>query len=328
MSYPHRWRQIAAAAAAMTAALVLSACGGGGGDDSPAAPVSGGVAVTIPSSPASPAPLPLDASAPTQSGNIALDGRNWINYRRTQIGMPTVAENARINNAAQGHSDYLRINNLISHDQEPGRQGFTGAKVGERLDAAGYTIPPAGYAYGEVISGTSNRSGFFMAEELITAIYHRFVIFEPMFREIGTGAATAASGYNYFTADFATRNGYGPGLARGTIVTWPFNGQTQVVPNFFSDTEAPDPILDRNEVGYPISVHANLDTTLAVVSFSMRPRGGANLEVQRIAPLSQYKTAASIVPLAPLRAGTLYDVSFSGTLDGAPVTREWSFTTR
>jgi len=323
-----RWRQIAAAATAMTAALVLSACGGGGGGDSPAASVSGGIAVTPPSPPTEPAPFPLDAGAPAQSGNIALDGRNWINYRRTQIGMPTVAENLQINNAAQGHSDYQRINNLMSHDQEPGRQGFTGAKVGDRLNAAGYTIPTSGYAYGEVISGSTNRSGFVMAEDLITAIYHRFVIFEPMFREIGTGAGATASGYNYFTANFATRDGYGPGLARGSIVTWPFNGQTQVVPNFFSDTEAPDPIPDRNQVGYPISVHANLDTTLAVVSFSVRPRGGANLDVQRIAPLSQYKTAASIVPLAPLRAGTLYDVSFSGTLDGAPVTREWSFTTR
>lgn len=326
MSYTSRWQQIAAAAAA---ALALAACGGGGGDSSPAAPVSGGTAVTpTPASPTAPSPLPSDASAPAQTGSIALDGRNWINYRRTQIGMPTLTQNAQIDNAAQGHSDYLRINNLISHDQEPGRQGFTGANVGARLNAAGYTIPSSGYAYGEVISGTTNGSGFFMAEELITAIYHRFVMFEPMFREIGTGAATSAGGYNYFTADFATRNGYGPGIARGTVVTWPFNGQTQVVPNFFSDTEEPDPIPNRNEVGYPISVHANLDTTLTVQSFSVRPRGGADLEVQRVDPLSNYKTAASIVPLAPLRAGTVYEVSFSGTLDGVPVTRTWSFTTR
>jgi uncharacterized protein YkwD len=325
MSYPLRWQQIAAAVAA---SLALAACGGGGGDSSPAAPVPGGTAVTpVPTSPA-PSPSPSDANAPAPSGNIALDGRNWINYRRTQIGMPTVAENAQINNAALGHSDYLRINNLMSHDQEPGRQGFTGATVGARLNAAGYTLPASGFAYGEVISGTTNGSGFFMAEELITAIYHRFVIFEPMFREIGTGAATSAGGYNYFTADFATRNGYGPGIARGTLVTWPFNGQTQVVPNFFSDTEEPDPIDSRNEVGYPVSVHANLDATLGVQSFGIRPRGGANLEVQRVDPLSDYKTAASIVPLAPLRAATTYDVSFSGTLDGVPVTRTWSFTTR
>jgi len=325
MSYTSRWQQIAAAAAA---ALALAACGGSGGDSSPAAPVSGGTAVTpAPTSPTSPSPLPVDASAPAQTGNIALDGRNWINYRRTQSGMPTLAQNAQIDNAAQGHSDYLRINNLMSHDQQPGRQGFTGANLGARLNAAGYTLPDRGFAYGEVIAGSTNGSGFFLAEELITAIYHRFVMFEPMFREIGTGAASASRGYHYFTADFASRSGYGPGIARGTIVTWPFSGQTGVAPNFFSDTEEPDPVPDRNEVGYPISVHTNLDSTLAVGSFTVRPSGGADLQVLRVAPLRN-ETAASIIPVLPLRAATTYEVNFTGTVNGAAVARAWSFTTR
>lgn len=322
MSYTSRWQSIAAA---LAAALALAACGGGGSDSAaPATPVSGGTAVTPTPAP-DPAPI---AGAPALTGNIALDGRVWINYRRGQIGVPLVLENTQINNAALGHSEYQRINNLISHDQIAGRQGFTGTNLGERLNAAGYTLDRnRGYAYGEVISGTTNRSGFFMAEELITAIYHRFVIFEPMFREIGTGAATAASGYNYFTADFASRDGYGPGIARGALVTWPFDGQTQVVPNFFSNTEQPDPVPDRNEVGYPISVHANLDARIVVSTFTVRPRGGSDLGVLRVDPLAD-KTAASIVPLQPLRAATIYEVNFTGTVNGAAVTRAWSFTTR
>ena len=323
MSYAPRWRTIAAA---IWAALALAACGGGG--DSPAVPGSGGGAAVAPN-PSAPDPAPTPSpDAPTLTGNIAFDGRTWINYRRTQIGVPAVTQNAQIDNAALGHSEYQRINNLMSHDQEAGRQGFTGADLGARLNAAGYTLDrQRGFAYGEVISGTNNRSGFFMVEELITAIYHRFVIFEPMFRELGTGVATSASGYNYFTADFASRNGYGPGIARGAIVTWPFNGQTAVAPNFFSNTEQPDPVPDRNEVGYPISVHANLDATLTVASFTVRPRGGAALQVLRVDPLGS-KTAASIVPLLPLRAATTYEVDFTGTVNGAAVTRAWSFTTR
>lgn len=324
MSYAPRWRTIVAA---LGAALALAACGDGVTDD-PTSPLVGGGTAVAPN-PAAPEPTATPgANAPALSGNIALDGRNWINYRRSQIGVPAVTQNAQIDNAALGHSEYQRINNLMSHDQEPGRQGFTGADLGDRLAAAGYTLDRArGFAYGEVISGTNNRSGFFMVEELITAIYHRFVIFEPMFRELGIGAATSASGYNYFTADFASRNGYGPGIARGAIVTWPFDGQTQVAPNFFSNTEQPDPVPDRNEVGYPISVHANLDATLAVTSFTVRPRGGTALQVLRVDPLGS-KTAASIVPLLPLRAATTYEVDFSGTVNGATVTRAWSFTTR
>lgn len=330
MSYMPRWRSLIAA---MVAASTLAACGGGGSDST--SPVAPPVALTPPSSTPSGAPLPApaptpDSAAPAQTNDIAVDGRNWINYRRAQLGVPAVTENVQINNAALGHSEYLRTNNVMSHDQKAGNPGFTGATLKDRLNAAGYTVPAAGYAYGEVISGTTNGNGFFMAEELITAIYHRFVMFEPKFREIGTGAARAANGYHYFTADFATRGGFGPGIGANAIVTWPFSGQTGVTPNFYSNTEEPDPVPDINEVGYPISVHANIDAPVTMQTFTVRPRGGANQQVQVVnsSPTASQRTAVAIVPLAPLRAGTTYEVSFSGTVNGAPVTRNWSFTTR
>jgi len=323
MSYGLPWRPLVAALALVSG---LSACGGGGSDD------AGGVSAGTPgaSTPPATGTVTPGANAPTLTNNIAVDGRNWINYRRSQIGIPVVTENAQINNAALGHSEYLRTNNLMSHDQVAGRPGFTGATVSDRLKAAGYTLPSSGYAYGEIISGTTNNSGFFMAEELVTAIYHRFVMFEPKFREIGTGAATASNRYNYFTADFATRGGFGPGIASNAVVVWPFNGQIQVTPTFDSDTEQPDPVPNRNTVGYPISVHANIDAPVTVQTFSVRPRGGANLQVQTVNPSgsASQRTAAAIVPLDPLRAATTYDVSFAGTVNGAPVSREWSFTTK
>jgi len=317
MSYMPRCRSLIAA---LVAASTLAACGGGGSDDKS---VSAQASANQPVSAATP-------DAPVATGNIALDGRNWINYRRAQLGVPVVTENVMINNAALGHSEYLRTNNLMSHDQQAGKPGFTGVTLKDRLDAAGYTIPANGFAYGEVISGANSRSGSFLTEELITAIYHRFVIFEPKFREIGTGAATAANGYTYFTANFATRNGFGPGIASNTVAVWPYNGQTGVVTNFYSDSEEPDPVPNINEVGYPISVHANIDAPVVMQTFTVRPRGGSNLQVQVVnsSPDPAKRTAVSIVPLAKLQPATTYDVSFSGTVNGAPVTRDWSFTTR
>ncbi|HZX29504.1 MAG TPA: CAP domain-containing protein [Telluria sp.] len=304
---------------AVLAALMLAACGGGG---------DAGSAVTttqvsfVPSGPGSPA----------ATGDIATDGRNWINYRRAQAGMPALTQNAVVDVAALGHANYLRLNNLVSHTQTSGNPGFTGASLLDRLNAAGYTFSrSAAYAYGEVISGTSSNSGFYMAEELITAIYHRFVIFEPKFKEIGTGAATNSSGYAYFTADFTANNGYGPGLGNGGLVTWPYDGQTAVPANFLSDYEAPDPVPGRNEVGYPISVHANINAVLTVGSFTVQPHGGAALQVQRLTAATDADTprsAAAIIPLAALAARTTYDVSFSGTVDGVAVTRAWSFVTK
>jgi len=315
-----RVRQIALAC---TAAWALVACGGGGGGGSNA-----GAPNVTPSTGFS----GQDASAPTATNNIATDGLNWINYRRSQIGMPALARNAVIDTAAQGHSDYQRINNVVTHDQTAGKTGYTGARLQDRLQNAGYVFGSPN-AIGEVISATSNGSGFYMAEELITAIYHRFVIFEPVFKEIGAGAATTSANYSYFTADFVANNGYGTGIPTGTIVTWPFNGQTQVTPNFNSDYEEPDPVPDRNEVGYPVSVHTNLTRKLTVQSFTIRAHGtNTDLATRLLAQGQDANTttqsAAAIVPLARLASATTYDVTFTGAVDGVPVSRSWSFTTK
>ncbi|MBJ7312169.1 CAP domain-containing protein [Rugamonas sp. CCM 8940] len=302
-------------------AALLGACGGGGGN----------VAIT-PATPSGASLLPQEPGAPAFTGNTALDGMNWINYRRNQLGLSVLVRNARIDTAAQGHSDYLRLNNTISHDQVVGTPGFTGAAPENRLAAAGYALVRP-FAYGEVISATTEPSGFYQAEELITAIYHRFVIFEPLFREIGAGAATAAGGnaYTYFTSDLAASNGYSVGLGRGNLAVYPFDSQSRVPTNFFSDNEKPDPVDGRNEVGYPISVHANANVVVLVQNFTVRPRGGNPLPTQLLSRTTDSKvvqSVAAIIPLGVLSAATTYDVSFTGTVDGLAVTRNWSFNTK
>lgn len=310
------------AAAALAATVALSACGGGGGGGS-------GTPVAVTPPPGAP---PQVAGSPAATGVIATDGLNWINYRRSQIGIPVLARNAQIDIAAQRHSEYQRTNNTVTHDQTAGKPGFTGAGLLTRLEQAGYTFTQsANYAYGEVISATNSTSGAYMAEELITAIYHRFVIFEPSFKEIGTGSVSNASGYNYFTTNFAANNGYGPGIGSGNVVTWPAAGQTGVTRNFLSDYEAPDPVPELNEVGYPVSVHADIEANLSVTTFTMRPRGETDIAVKLLTrPLDGIspKSGAAVVPLAVLRAATTYDVTFTGTLNGAAVNRSWSFTTK
>lgn len=323
MITPNRW---ATTLAGIATACALVACGGGGSSSTD----SGPIAVT----PQPSAPVVVgtsDTNAPAAVGNTAIDGRNWINYRRSQAGVATLTQNTLIDQAAQAHSDYQKLNNDITHDEVAGKPGYTGADLLQRLNAAGYHFANNSYAYGEVISATTNNSGFYMAEELITAIYHRFVIFEPQFKEIGSGAATTSQSYTYFTADFAANNGYGAGLGLGKVVTWPYNGQTAVATNFFSDFEAPDPVAGQNEVGYPVSVHADITSTVAVQSFTIEQRGGSALSAKLLQHSSDAETpdsAAAIIPLAPLKGATTYDVSFSGMVDSIPVTKSWSFTTR
>lgn len=314
---------------ALAAACSLAACGGS--SSSPDMVTSPPATTTPPDAVTPPAGSPpTEAGAPASVGNVAADGRNWFNYRRSQIGLATLTENTTVDRAAQNHSDYQRLNDTITHDETAGLAGFTGVTVQDRLAAAGYPPPTGSYAYGEVISASTSNSGFFMAEELITAIYHRFVVFEPVFKEIGTGSGTTSRNYTYFTADFAA-DGFGPGVGRGRVVSWPYSGQTGVPPNFFSDQESPDPVSNANEVGYPVSVHGDITAVLAVQTFTIQQHGGANLPVKLLQHAGDEHTpasAAAIVPLSPLKAGTTYDVNFAGTADNIAVSKTWSFTTK
>ncbi|MGB9109760.1 MAG: CAP domain-containing protein [Telluria sp.] len=306
-------------AACMTA-LALAACGGSdsGGTSGAASGASTGFSGQ-------------DASAPVLTNNVANDGFNWINYRRAQAGVGALARNNMLDRAAQAHSDYQRMNNTVTHDEDPAKPGYTGATVEARVQAAGYTLV-RDYASGEIIAATANSSGFYMAEQLVTAIYHRFVMFEPLFKDMGAGAATGTDKYTYFTANLGATRGYSAGLPSHTIMSWPVNGQTGVETTFASDYEEPDPVPDRNEVGYPISIHANLTETVAVQSFTVQARGGANLPTRLLVkgqdPNTSMTSVAAIVPLSPLAANTTYDVSFIGTVSGAAVSKTWSFTTK
>lgn len=313
MSTMQRWHTTAAA---LVTAWALVACGGGGGYSSTPTPT--------PTNPA-----PTDPGAPAATGNIATDGVNWVNYRRGQSGLSTLTRNALIDLAAQRHSNYQQLN-TITHEQEVGKPGFSGVTLADRLTQVGYL--GSSYFIGEVISASTSNSGSYLTEELITAIYHRFVIFEPKFKEIGAGAVTGSNGYSILTIDFAANNGLGTGLGTGNLATWPINGQTGVTRNFFSDYESPDPVANQNEVGYPVSVHADGDLTLTVNSFTIQQHGGSTVAVKLINGANDSvhtpKSAAAIIPLTVLAPNAVYDVSFNGMIGAIPVVKTWSFTTK
>lgn len=307
---------------ALLASLALAACGGGGDSNGTGVTTQNAAAVNEP-------------GAPVATGNTADDGVAWFNYRRAQAGVRTLVRAPMADTAAQLHSEYQKIHNVITHEQTAGTTGFTGVTVGDRLTAAGYQFRSA-YAYGEVLSATSDTSGVNAAEDLIAAIYHRFVILDPVFLQVGAGAATVRNGATYFTTNFVADR-LNAGLGAGRFIVYPFSGQQRVPRNFFSDHEVPDPVPSRNEVGYPVSIHADITSTIEVQAFSIRPRGGTPLQVQLLQnrstsaaaadPLTP-PSAAAIVPLGVLSPGTTYDVQFSGSVDGVAVSREWSFTTQ
>ncbi len=303
------------------ACFLMVSCGGGSGDNS---------GTLSSQSSGSSLNLSFEPSAPAAVNDTATDGLAWFNYRRQQIGLSAMSRNPQLDQAALAHSVYQQKNNVISHDETPGSPGYTGSDLGQRIAATGYVFSSNRFAYGEVISATGSTSGFAAAEDLITAIYHRFVIFEPTFYETGGGSATVAGGYTYFTANF-TANGLDHGLGRGMFVMYPRPSQQGVPVNFFSDRELPDPVPERNEVGFPISVHADITSSVVVNTFTVQPQGGSPLAAKLLSSATDTETpssVAAIIPIMPLASGTVHQVHFTGSVDGVAVDRSWSFTTR
>ncbi len=267
---------------------------------------------------------------PRATGDVAGDGLAWINYRRIQAGLQAVTRDARLDRAATAHAAYQQLSNLITHDEVPARPGFTGAAAPDRLRAAGYPLDTDARADGEVIAATAEADGFAAAEGLLGAIYHRYLMLEPRFNLAGAGHAHRAGGYYWLNVNFVASRG-SAGLANGRVVVWPMPDQQGVRSRVFSNQETPDPVANRDSVGYPVSVHASLGTVLQVSRFSIREYGGNELQVVLLDGRSDRDTppsAAAIIPLVRLRSGTQHDVEFAGSVDGQPVERRWSFTTK
>lgn len=268
-------------------------------------------------------------NAPVVVGDVATDGFNWLDFRRQQAGLAALKRNSMIDRAAGAHANYQQANNIVSHLETAGLPGFTGADSLQRLRTAGLVLNPSGHTDGEVIAATDGSDGFSAAEGLMAAIYHRFVILQPVFNEAGAGAATRAGGYTWLNVNFILNQPGSTNTAR--LIVWPFSQQKNVSVNFFSDQESPDPILQSDEVGYPVSVHADINADLQVISFTIRPTGGAALATRLLDRSSDPETpasAAAIIPLMVLLAATRYEVEFTGTVNGIAVNRSWSFTTR
>ncbi len=270
------------------------------------------------------------AGAPAPTGDVAADGVRWLNFRRAQAGMPALRRDPQLDLAAERHAHYQQLNDVVTHAEDSSKADFVAATASERLRAAGFPLLTMAFADGEVIAANGVPDGFAAVEGLLGAIYHRYVVLEPIFNAVGAGAAHRSGSFHWLTMNLVGIKG-STGIAKGSIAVWPLPSQTKVRTNFFSDQETPDPVPQVDEVGYPVSVHANLNTVLQVDRFALSDPDGQSVEVRQLDAAADRDTpssAAAIIPLQPLRAGTTYSVSFAGRVDGQAVERRWQFTTR
>jgi hypothetical protein len=268
-------------------------------------------------------PTPFHAEVTSEAATAALERSNV--YRSIMNLEPGVLS-PLLDKASQSHADYMACHGMITHQQEEGKEGFTGEWVWDRMEAAGYPLE-SGRSWSEVVA-----DGYTATEAVdswVGSVYHRIPFTMPYWVEVGVGMTDS------FTAmSIVSPYPDGPRAA----VMFPADGQTDVPIDFNSDWEFPDPDPERGIVGYPITVTVAAPTVgttsgdpydVRLLDASLVGPGGELVDIVAIDPGDDpdLYTMAAIWPVEPLEPGLQYEASMTVQWDGASEMLVSRFTT-
>lgn len=321
-----------------SAAFLMAGCGGGGGGDTISSPVPLPTPVTIGES-----TIVSEITASDYGAGSAKEGAYiYINAQRVACGFGALQQNARLDRAAQAHSDYLAINNIsITHFEDETRfpNGFTGVFPQDRGTAQGY----ASTGYGEVIADDSlvlrgaTTSGQARVMDLFTGPYHGMAQLLSL-REIGIGH-NVSTRRGTLNINMGTRNG-APAqlLASNAVATYPCQGTTGILSQSYA-SEFPTPVPNRNigahanPIGHPIYVQVRDAQTLLLHSADLRKTDSSTpLALIKLDAASDHNHALQpnvivYMPDAPLEKNTAYQFNAAGTNNGQAVNVSFTFST-
>ncbi|PYE48874.1 Ig-like domain-containing protein [Paenibacillus barcinonensis] len=251
-----------------------------------------------------------------------LDALDFLNSVRAKVGVPPVKLNVAITRAAENHASHYNDNKsqltgLKAHSEIEGGPGFTGTKAKDRLIAAGYTASSKyGLSTGEVMHFNQKSSSEAMQGWLDTA-YHRDIILDPYFSEIGIGLVDGTA-----VVDMA-----GPTIISSKndiLAVYPYNQQTNVPVGFYGQ-EIPNP-LDRFKVkfsGYIIS--ATAEDTITNPQVEIKDNLGNAVPYYE----ELQGNTLFVYPKSVLKGHHTYTVSltYSTSKNAESKSKTWSFTT-
>ncbi|WP_028214407.1 CAP domain-containing protein [Paraburkholderia mimosarum] len=326
-------------ALAFAAALTLAACGGGGGGNSSgsnnSASGTGNSSGTSSQTVSGTQTAPLYASTSAQSAAFTL-----LNQARQQCGFPTLQENTVLDKAAQNHSVWEGDNNTISDSEQSGQTGFTGATYADRATASGF--PSSVYVTGASGAGNPAFPANFVAAtagqqfvaDVLSGVYHVIVAGYPAnitgFGEYET--QTTSGSYTYTNSwqsmSFA-------GTQKQTIsnapLTFPCSGATGLPYKVVSESPTP-PNVSASGWGQAQAVFGNSTDTIVLQTATLTDSSGT---VTALQILNSTTDPAKLIPAweavayptSPLTPNATYTTTLTGTINGTPFSRTWSWTT-
>ncbi|MFY7808511.1 MAG: VCBS domain-containing protein [Fimbriimonadaceae bacterium] len=289
-------------------------------------------------------PAPIYSGAdPYASEKVAVFNR--LNDDRNRCGFGMMSQNPKLDTAAQGHADYLKLAATVgtSHYQQVGNPGFTGVTPGDRVVAAGYSYSLgieniSGEYFGQWYASGPNgslfspveRSATFDLRGLLSSPYHLAGLMGPTF-EVGFGVskkvidAISDSNAKFLVVSGGVPTGVTPQYITG-VRTFPCEGATNLSPAFIA--ELPDPFPDFPNTsrqsapyGQPVYVAGAPGTTTTLTSGVIQAVGGAAVPTRWLNSANDPNglLGAHEVILAPtqrLADNTTYSVTLVGTNTG------------
>jgi uncharacterized protein YkwD len=325
--------------AALFGLSLLSACGGGGGGGGGGIDTSVDFCKQFPARTATQVQLHsaagISANHYVSSGSPINDQNAFTNGMRAELGLPELSITNGLNSAASNHSNYMALNQVLSHEESAGLPGYTAASPFDRIKL--YYDPPL-IASGEVASSMSGViSGDLAIRGLFDAPLHRVLMLSE-YAVIGSGYVVGKNGVAYTTQNYAN---YKAGIADFAIVAYPYAGASEISTRWF-DSEYPDPLegtpYSRTTVGYPITLQANVGSELTLGSIKLY--ANCNTEVSLTARSHaidpQIVEAPNMIVATPnqvLASNTVYTVRATGYYTSSsrslyPFDLRWQFTTR
>jgi uncharacterized protein YkwD len=330
----------------------LSACGGGGGGGSTA---STPTAPTTPTGPTTPIVTPGDTQTTVPALTYAAASQEYafvsaLNAFRSQVGLGLLAQNAKLDTASANHLGYLLTNdinnggtvNLNTFDPVTGRSmlhiengalaKFTGVQEADRAKFASYD----GSYTGEEVAFGGGQGGAVALGSLVQTVYHRAGLMLQNVREIG--AAVGADRSQTVVMELGLKTNQS--VASDYVGVYPTNRQTGIALHAYVEAPNPYPELSTanddfpTKTSFPISLSVVTGNTISVTSFTVTEAGQTTPLDARLMTRANDPNAylsGNVVFLTaktPFKSNTVYNVKFSGTNNGANLTKEWSFTTK
>lgn len=274
------------------------------------------------------APVSPDRSPPPSRGGQQSRGTpeqvalNSINHYRAIAGAPALKLDPALMKAAAAHASYYVLNygdkslaGMGLHNETAGRGGFTGASPPDRAKAAGYRVTWAVDENVGLVGNPEKTIDYFM-----DTVNHRINMIHPSAVHLGYGVSTKPA-IDVFNLGFV---GDRPGIGLPTV--YPGDGQ-KGIPISSSVAETPDPLPGiARPVGYPISISFHVQDTIKWGEYSLVD--GSGQAVQLYTSQKLWLRTLSLIPAKPLKSATKYTVRVTGTVNGQPFARTWSFSTR